>query len=58
MNNHPDMVIKIESHTDSRGSSNYNRSLSDRRAKSTRNYIFSRGIDNNRIESANRFWRR
>ncbi len=52
MNNHPDMVIKIESHTDSRGSKSYNRSLSDRRAKSTRDYIISRGISADRIESA------
>ncbi|SDB41837.1 WD40-like Beta Propeller Repeat [Flavobacteriaceae bacterium MAR_2010_188] len=49
---HPNMVIKIESHTDSRGSDKYNEKLSDRRAKSTRDYIISRGIDANRIESA------
>ncbi|MFD0991576.1 OmpA family protein [Tenacibaculum geojense] len=52
MTNHPEMVIKIESHTDSRGNSNYNRSLSDRRAKSTRDYIVSRGIEKERIVSA------
>lgn len=49
---HPTMVIKIESHTDSRGGDNYNMSLSDRRAKSTRDYLVSRGISSNRIESA------
>ncbi|MEM9679621.1 MAG: OmpA family protein [Bacteroidota bacterium] len=49
---HPTMVIKIESHTDSRGSDRYNMKLSDRRAKSTRDYIISRGIESNRIESA------
>ena len=48
----PAVVIKIESHTDSRGDSNYNRLLSDRRAKSTRDYIISRGISWNRIQSA------
>ena len=52
MRKHPTMVIKIESHTDSRGSDRYNMKLSDRRAKSTRDYIISRGIDANRIESA------
>lgn len=52
MNNHPTMRIRIESHTDSRGSKNYNRKLSDRRAKSTRDYIISRGISSNRIISA------
>ncbi|WP_027125153.1 OmpA family protein [Gelidibacter mesophilus] len=52
MREHPGMVIKIESHTDSRGSDNYNMKLSDRRAKSTRDYILSRGITADRIESA------
>ncbi|MEO8773860.1 MAG: OmpA family protein [Gelidibacter sp.] len=52
MRTHPNMVIKIESHTDSRGSDNYNLKLSDRRAKSTRDYILSRGITSERIESA------
>ena len=52
MNSNPDLVIKIESHTDSRGTKNYNRNLSDRRAKSTRDYLISRGIATNRIESA------
>ncbi len=52
MKNHPDMVIKIESHTDSRGTKLYNRNLSTNRAQSTRNYLISRGITSNRIESA------
>lgn len=52
MQNHPKMVIKLESHTDSRGTKAYNRLLSDRRAKSTRDYILSRGIAPERIESA------
>lgn len=52
MNNNPNMIIKIESHTDSRGPADYNRNLSDKRAKSTRDYIVARGISANRIESA------
>ena len=52
MRAHPNMVIKIESHTDSRGGDNYNLKLSDRRAKSTQEYLYSRGIANERIESA------
>ncbi|CAM1348827.1 OmpA family protein [Tenacibaculum insulae] len=52
MKNHPTMVIKIESHTDSRGERNYNKLLSDKRAKSTRDYIVSKGISFERIESA------
>ena len=52
MREHPTMIIKIEAHTDSRGSNRYNLKLSDRRAKSTRDYLLSRGINPNRIESA------
>jgi len=48
----PDMVIKIESHTDSRGRDKYNLKLSNKRAKSTQDYIVSRGIAPERIESA------
>ncbi|MGY0393211.1 OmpA family protein [Bizionia sp. KMM 8389] len=52
MNEYPNMVIKIESHTDSRARDAYNLELSDRRAKATRDYIISQGIDATRIESA------
>ena len=52
MTEYPKMVIKIESHTDSRGKRAYNKYLSDKRAKSTRDYIISKGIDADRIESA------
>jgi len=55
MTQYPQMVIKIESHTDSRNSQSYNLNLSDRRAKSTRDYIISHGVDAKRIESANGF---
>ncbi|SHG71400.1 OmpA family protein [Flagellimonas flava] len=52
MKEYPKMVIKIEAHTDSRGSDRYNETLSDKRAKSTGNYIVSQGIEATRIESA------
>ena len=52
MKSNPEMVIRIESHTDSRGSRAYNKYLSDKRAKSSRDYIISKGIDASRIESA------
>ena len=48
----PKMIIKIESHTDSRGSDQYNLDLSDRRAKSTRDYLINNGVDESRIISA------
>jgi len=52
MRKFPNIRIKIESHTDSRGKDSYNLKLSDNRAKSTRDYILSQGIDPSRIESA------
>lgn len=52
MHAYPKMVIKIESHTDVRGNNAYNKLLSDRRAKSTRDYLVASGIDADRIESA------
>lgn len=52
MSQYPSVVIKIESHTDSRADDQYNLELSDRRAKATRDYIISQGIAPERIESA------
>lgn len=52
MRKFPNVRIKIESHTDSRGKDAYNLKLSDNRAKSTRDYIVSQDIDPSRIESA------
>lgn len=52
MTEYPNMVIAIESHTDSRGARIYNQYLSEKRAKSTRDYIISKGIDAKRIQSA------
>ncbi|KOS06934.1 cell envelope biogenesis protein OmpA [Flavobacterium akiainvivens] len=46
---YPNMVIMVKSHTDSRGSDKYNMRLSDRRAKSTVQYVISKGIDKKRI---------
>ena len=46
------LSLKIASHTDARGPAAYNRLLSDRRAKSTKQYIVSQGVDPSRIISA------
>jgi outer membrane protein OmpA-like peptidoglycan-associated protein len=51
MNKYPNIKIICGSHTDSRASDNYNISLSERRAKSTVDYIISQGIDPSRISS-------
>jgi outer membrane protein OmpA-like peptidoglycan-associated protein len=49
LNQNPEMVILCKSHTDSRGNDNYNMSLSNRRAKSTVQYLISKGIAVERI---------
>lgn len=51
MNKYPDLVINATSHTDSRGSAPYNQRLSQRRAKSTQQYVISQGIDASRISA-------
>ncbi len=55
MTEYPKMIIKIESHTDAIGSKVYNKFLSGKRAKSTRDYIIAHGIDPGRIQSATGF---
>lgn len=45
----PEMVIMVKAHTDSRGSDQYNMNLSNRRAKSTVQYVISKGIAKSRI---------
>lgn len=50
MKKYPTMVIEGTSHTDSRGSDDYNQKLSERRAKSTVQYIVNNGnIDTARM---------
>ena len=49
MTEYPNMVVRVESYTDSRGPASYNKFLSDKRAKSTAQYVISKGIDENRI---------
>ena len=43
------MVIKVEGHTDNRGTEAYNMDLSERRARSTVQYVISKGIAKDRI---------
>lgn len=49
MQGNKDMVIMVGAHTDNRGSDAYNMALSERRAKSTVQYVISRGIARERI---------
>jgi len=51
MRQYPYMTIEMSSHTDCRGSNEYNRKLSQRRADSCKKYLVSRGIATKRITS-------
>lgn len=49
MKNNQKLIIFVKSHTDNRGSDEFNLLLSDKRVKSTIQYLISNGIDPNRI---------
>lgn len=50
MNKYPEMVIELSSHTDSRGTVNYNEKLSQHRAESAKNWLVKNGIESKRIK--------
>jgi hypothetical protein len=47
----PELIVRIESHTDSRSPQSYNLRLSQNRATSTRNWLLQRGIAPSRLSS-------
>ncbi|WP_447528632.1 OmpA family protein [Vreelandella sp. TE19] len=49
--NNPDVRVSIEGHTDSVGSAEYNRELSQRRAESVASYLAQRGVPANDMRS-------
>lgn len=51
MRQYPSLEIELGSHTDARGSDDYNRDLSQRRAEAAVDYIVSRGVSRNRISA-------
>ncbi|SHJ38951.1 OmpA family protein [Pseudozobellia thermophila] len=51
MRKYPKLKIEVSAHTDSRGSSTYNKWLSQRRAKRTVDYLIGKGVDESRIRS-------
>jgi outer membrane protein OmpA-like peptidoglycan-associated protein len=48
---YPDTDVLIEGHTDNTGDSEYNQSLSEKRARSVENYVKGKGIKGSRITS-------
>ena len=51
LNQYPDMVIELSSHTDAQGAGPYNKRLSARRAESAKNWLLDEGIDDDRIQT-------
>lgn len=51
MDQYPDMVIELSSHTDSRGDNDFNKKLSQRRANSTKMWLVDEGVAANRIKA-------
>ncbi len=49
MRDNPTLKIELSSHTDSRGSDNYNMTLSQKRAQAAVDYIVGHGIDRDRM---------
>jgi outer membrane protein OmpA-like peptidoglycan-associated protein/tetratricopeptide (TPR) repeat protein len=49
LNSKLSMALLVKSHTDSKGSDEYNNKLSEKRAQSTVQYLISKGIDASRI---------
>jgi outer membrane protein OmpA-like peptidoglycan-associated protein len=50
MRQYPKMTIELSSHTDSRSSSEFNKNLSEGRAKEASNYLFKRGVSRSRVQ--------
>ena len=49
LNDNPNITVELGSHSDTRGSSEYNRSLSQRRAQSCVDYLVQHGIAKDRL---------
>jgi len=51
LESHPNVRIEIQGHCDERGSNNYNITLGERRARSTKAFLIANGIEANRIHA-------
>jgi len=50
LKDNPTMKVRIEGHTDSRGSDSFNMKLSQARAESVKTYLTKQGVDADRME--------
>lgn len=53
LNKYPDTYVRVEGHTDDKGTDEYNMGLSERRTKSVMAYLEAQGIAKSRIQG---FW--
>ncbi|NJO86719.1 MAG: OmpA family protein [Lewinella sp.] len=51
MDDYPNMIIELSSHTDARGKDDYNRTLSKRRADAARRWLIDKGVNGDRIKT-------
>ncbi|HEY4797723.1 MAG TPA: OmpA family protein, partial [Bacteroidia bacterium] len=51
LNDNPDIIVEISSHTDSKGSDEYNMRLSQKRAESVVDYLTRKGISKDRLRA-------
>ncbi|MDP4912815.1 MAG: OmpA family protein, partial [Saprospiraceae bacterium] len=51
MNQYPDLIIELSSHTDNRGNDDFNKALSQRRAESAKQWLLKKGINQTRIKA-------
>lgn len=51
MQDNPEIIVEIQSHTDNKGSDAYNMKLSQKRAESVVSYLISKGIDPRRLKA-------
>ena len=51
LNKNPDIKLEVQGHTDNRGSSTYNKDLSNRRSASVKKYLVSHGVPSERLTS-------
>ncbi len=51
LNNHPDVKLNVNGHTDKTGSRDLNLSLSQKRAESVKAYLTGKGVDASRIDT-------
>ena len=51
LNNYPQTLLRVEGHTDTKGSEEYNQRLSEKRANAVKNALIQNGVNGQRITS-------